>query len=152
MKYVWTFLLKNILLFVIGGDIYLMIEIAFRGYSHWSMFILGGICFLCLGYINKLLPWETPFPLQMLIGMLIITALEFITGLIVNIGLGWNVWDYSNVPFNLLGQISLRSSVGWYFLSAAGILLDDYLRYWLFQEEKPRYFLGFKKVFEKRSK
>jgi uncharacterized membrane protein len=132
-------LLKNLFLFVVGGDIYLFIEILYRGYSHWSMFLLGGVCFLCLGYINLFLPWETPLPIQMLIGAVIITALEFGTGCIVNLWLGWHVWDYSNVPFNLWGQICLPASVGWYLLSIVGIVLDDYLRYWIFHEEKPRY-------------
>ncbi len=131
--------LKNAFLFTVGGIIYILLEIISRGYSHWTMFLLGGICFLCLGYINRFLPWKTPLTLQMLIGMGIITALEFITGIIVNICLGWHVWDYSNIPYNLLGQISLQSSIGWYFLSVIGIVLDDYLRYWLFCEEKPHY-------------
>lgn len=130
---------KNMFIFLTGGGIYIMIEIFYRGFSHWSMFILGGICFLSLGYINKFLSWETPLLLQMLIGAVIITILELITGLIVNVGLGWQVWDYSQKPLNLYGQISLISSIGWYFLSAVGILLDDYLRYWIFGEEKPRY-------------
>ena len=77
--------------------------------------------------------------LQMLIGMVIITALELIKGLVVNINLGWNVWDYAKEPFNLLGQICLFSSFWWYFLSVVGIVLDDYLRYWIFHEEKPHY-------------
>lgn len=132
-------LFKNLFLFVVGGDIYILIEILYRGYSHLSMFLLGGVCFLCLGYINRFLPWETPLLLQMLIGAVIITALEFGTGCIVNLWLGWHVWDYSNVPFNLWGQICLPVSVGWYLLSVVGIVLDDYLRYWIFHEEKPRY-------------
>jgi len=131
--------LKNAFLFTVGGIIYILMEIISRGYSHWTMFLLGGICFLCLGYINRFLPWKTPLTLQMLIGTGIITALELITGIIVNICLGWQVWDYSNIPYNLLGQISLQSSIGWYFLSVIGIVLDDYLRYWIFCEEKPRY-------------
>ncbi len=132
-------LLKNLFLFVVGGDIYIIIEILYRGYSHWTMFLLGGVCFLCLGYINRFLPWETPLPLQMLIGSGIITTLELMTGCIVNIYLGWHVWDYSNVLFNLFGQICLPASIVWYFLSAVGIMLDDYLRYWIFHEEKPHY-------------
>lgn len=36
-------------LFLIGGLCYYMIEVAFRGYSHYSMFILGGICFILCG-------------------------------------------------------------------------------------------------------
>ncbi len=131
--------LKNFTLFAFGGLVYVIIEILFRGYSHWSMYLLGGICFLALGYINRFLSWETPLPLQMLIGGVIITVLELITGLIVNVHFGWDVWDYSAIPFNLYGQICLRSSIGWCFLSVVGIVLDDYLRYWVFGEEKPRY-------------
>jgi uncharacterized membrane protein len=134
-----NFLLKDTFLFLVGGDIYILIEIGFRGYSHWTMFVLGGICFLSLGYINRFLPWTTPLPVQMLIGMGIITVLELITGLVVNVYLGWNVWDYSNMPFNLLGQICLLASAGWYMLSVVGIVLDDYLRYWIFHEDKPHY-------------
>lgn len=135
-----NFLLKDVFLFLVGGFLYQLIEIVSRGYSHWTMLVLGGVCFLLLGYINRFLSWETPLPLQMLIGMVLITVLELATGLVVNVWLGWNVWNYSNMPANLMGQISLLPSFGWYFLSAVGIILDDFLRFWLFREEKPRYY------------
>ena len=130
---------KYLFLGVIGSIIYMSLEILWRGYTHWTMGVLGGICFICLGLINELLSWETPLVLQMLIGGTIITILEFITGYIVNLWLGWNVWDYSELPFNLWGQISLFSSIGWIGLSLVGIVLDDYLRFWLFHEDKPQY-------------
>ena len=132
-------LLKYYTLGTLGGLIYVFIELLWRGYSHWSMLLLGGICFIALGLINEIIPWEMPLTVQMLIGSVIITVLEFITGCIVNLWLGWDVWNYSNLPYNLLGQISVVSSVGWYFLSAVGIVLDDWLRYIFFGEEKPRY-------------
>ena len=133
--------LKDAFLFAVGGLLYQVIEIGFRGYSHWTMFLLGGLCFLLLGAINRFLPWETPFPLQMLLGAAAVTLLELVAGLIVNVRLGWNVWDYSGSPMNFMGQISLYSSIAWFFLSALGIVLDDILRYWIFGEEKPHYCL-----------
>ena len=132
-------LLKYYTLGTLGGTVYVFIELLWRGYSHWSMFLLGGICFIALGLINEVIPWEMPLTVQMFIGCAIITVLEFITGCIVNLWFGWDVWDYSDLPYNLLGQISLKSSVGWYFLSAVGIVFDDWLRYIFFGEEKPRY-------------
>ena len=132
-------LLKYLALGTLGGVIYVLIELMWRGYSHWSMFLLGGVCFIALGLINEILPWQMPLTVQMFIGCAIITVLEFITGCIVNLWLGWGVWDYSDLPYNLLGQISVVSSVGWYFLSAVGIVLDDWLRYIFFGEEKPKY-------------
>ena len=126
-------------LFFVGATIYVIIENLYRGYSHWTMFLLGGICFIALGLINEVIPWDMPLLLQMFIGCIIITVLELITGCVVNIWLGWNVWDYSELPFNLWGQISLFSSIVWVGLSLVGIVLDDYIRWKFFGEEKPHY-------------
>lgn len=134
-------LLKNTTLFFIGGIIYYLIEIAWRGYSHWTMYLLGGFCFLCIGLINEFFTWEIKIWKQAIYGTALITVLEFFSGCIINIWLGWNVWDYSNVPFNILGQICLPYIILWFPLSAAGIILDDWLRHFLFKEEKPHYFL-----------
>ena len=139
MKKILKTILKYIFLFLVGGFIYYSIEIAYRGYSHWTMILLGGICFIALGNINNVLSWGTPLIVQSLIGATIITALEYITGLIVNIRLGWNVWDYSDVPLNIQGQICAPFFMVWIFVAAIGIILDDYLRYWLFKEKKPKY-------------
>ena len=130
---------KYVLLWIIGGIIYTIMEILFRGYTHYSMFILGGICFIALGLINEIVPWEMPLTVQMLIGCVIITILEFISGCILNLWLKLNIWDYSNLPLNLLGQICLPFSILWYFISAIGIVIDDYIRYIYFDEEHPRY-------------
>ena len=139
MKKILKIILKYIFLFLVGGFVYYSIEIAYRGYSHWTMILLGGICFIALGNINNILSWSTPLIAQSLIGATIITILEYITGLIVNIKLGWNVWDYSDVPLNIQGQICLPFFMVWIFVAAVGIILDDYLRYWLFKEKKPKY-------------
>ena len=130
---------KYLFLFGIGGFIYALIEIMFRGHTHWTMMILGGICFIAIGLINEFLSWDIPLIAQGIIGSVTITSLEFITGCIVNLKLGWNVWDYSDVLFNVKGQICLPFSVLWVFISVAAIILDDYLRYWIFHEEKPHY-------------
>lgn len=121
--------------------LYVGIELLWRGHSHWTMFVLGGLCFVLLGRINEVIPWCMPLWQQILIGTTIITGLEFVTGCIVNLWLGWGVWDYSNVPFNIMGQICVPYMLLWVPISLAGILLDDYLRFWLFGEEKPHYCL-----------
>ena len=139
IKKIFKLIIKYVVLFVTGGLVYMSLELLWRGYTHWTMGVLGGICFICLGLINELLSWKTPLALQMLIGSTIITILEFITGCIVNLWLGWNIWDYSNLPLNLLGQICLPFSILWYFISAIGIIIDDYIRYIYFDEERPRY-------------
>lgn len=130
---------KYLFLWITGGAIYICLEMLFRGYSHWTMFILGGTCFVILGLINEVIPWNIPIWQQMFIGASIVTVLEFITGCIVNLWLEWGVWDYSNMPGNILGQICPVFFVIWLPVSLAGIILDDWLRYWLWGEKKPHY-------------
>ena len=131
--------MKLLALFVSGGLIYVLIEMIWRGHTHWTMFLVGGICFVLVGLINEGFTFEMPLVFQMVISMFVITAVEFIAGYIINIRLGWDVWDYSELPFNLMGQICLPYMGLWFLLSALAIVLDDYLRYWFFGEEKPRY-------------
>lgn len=130
---------KYSFLFLVGGLIYYAIEVFYVGYSHPSMFILGGICFLCIGLLNEFYKYDMSLVSQMFISSLIITALEFFGGLVINRWLNLNVWDYSYMPYNFMGQINLYSSVLWFFLSAPAILLDDYLRYHFFGGTKPHY-------------
>lgn len=130
---------KCMFLFVTGGLLYNIIEMVYRGWTHWTMFFLGGICFICLGLINEIIPWETPLWRQVLIGACIITVLEFITGCIVNLWLGWEIWNYSKEPGNILGQICPQYFVLWIPVSLAGIILDDWIRYWRYDEERPHY-------------
>lgn len=131
--------LKYLFLFTTGGLLYNILELAWRDRTHWTMFILGGLCFICLGLINELVPWELPLWKQALLGAGIITVLEFLTGCFINLWLGWQVWDYSQMPGNLLGQVCPQFFVLWIPVSLAGIVSDDYLRYWLFNEEQPHY-------------
>ena len=129
---------KPLILFLIGGLAYILMELMWRGYTHWTMFFVGGLAFVLIGAINEVIPWNMPLWMQSIIGALIITSIEFVSGCIINLWLGWNVWDYSNLPFNVFGQICLPFSVIWIFVATIGIILDDYLRYWLFGEEKPQ--------------
>lgn len=101
----------------------------------------GWIGFIFIGLINEYLSWKTPLWLQCLIGTLLVLLLEFVFGCVLNLWLNLNIWDYSNTPFNILGQVCLPFAFAWYFLTAVAIILDDYLRYWLFKEEKPKYYI-----------
>lgn len=118
---------KEFFIFIIFGISYFTLEILSRGYSHWTMIFLGGIVSVLIGLINEITPnmrmWK-----QMFLGTILITVFEFILGYILNIKLGLGIWDYSNIPFNIMGQICLPFSFLWFVLSYFVIMLDDILK------------------------
>ena len=114
--------MKNNLLFLIGGGSYVGLEFLYRGRSHISMFAAGGICFLLLGKIGRCV--RRPF-FRAVSGMLTITSVEFLFGLLFN--RNYTVWDYRHQPYNLLGQICPQFMLLWMPLSLAAIALHDRL-------------------------
>lgn len=103
------------------------------------MLLLAGFLFIIIGLFNEIWEWKTSIIFQILISAITATILEFIVGYIVNIKLKWDIWDYSNVPFNFMGQICLPYTLLWAIVSLIAIFLDDIIRWKFFNEEKPRY-------------
>lgn len=132
-------LVKFLILLSSGGLIYVLIEFLYRGRSHWSMFLVGGICFVLIGGLNNWFPWNWSILRQMGISAAIVTAVEFVSGILLNMVLNLDVWDYSNMPFNIYGQICLPFTVIWFFLSFLAIVADDFLRWLWFGERFPEY-------------
>ena len=130
---------KALVLFLFGAVLYAAIEIMWRGYTHWTMAALGGLLFLLLGGLNNWLPWDMPLLWQIIIGTAIVTAAEFVAGCILNLWLGLGIWDYSNLLGNIFGQICPQFTLAWAGLSLIAIVLDDYIRHWLWGEERPHY-------------
>lgn len=109
--------------FLSGGIIYSLIEILWRGYTHWTMTLVGGLCFLLLYVINNRMT-SCPLLKRCLIGAGIITVIEFAAGVVVNIIFGLDVWDYSGMSFNILGQVCLFFSCMWFMLCIPAFLLS----------------------------
>lgn len=95
---------ENTIIFLSGAGGYYAIELAWRGRSHWTMALTGGTC-LCLLYRLNIYFDKRPILVKAVAGAGLITAVEFLVGCIVNLGLKWDVWDYSRKRFNILGQI-----------------------------------------------
>jgi len=127
---------KEWLLAALGGGCYVLLELLWRGRSHWTMFVLGGLCFQLIGCLNR--RQTMPLALQACLGAMIVTALELLTGITVNLLLDWNVWDYSALPANFLGQICLYYFVLWIPISAAAALAGNWLRHRLFGAPMPQ--------------
>lgn len=114
--------LDDAILFFFGAVSYGLIEIIWRGKTHPSMLLAGGICFSFMNIIYNNLKSVHPLYKCLLSGG-VITTVELVFGCIFNIILKQDVWDYSRIPFNLGGQICLLYSVLWALLSIIAVPL-----------------------------
>ncbi len=117
----------DFLMFPMGALGYGLIEILWRGYTHPSMLTAGGICFVFFAKIGEKLKNASVFK-KAIIGSGFITFIELVFGIIFNIILKKNVWDYSKMPLNFKGQICLLYSVFWGFLSIIFIPFATYVK------------------------
>lgn len=115
------------IVFSVGAVLYSLIEILFRGFTHWTMTVTGGLAFLMIHISNFKMKTKNLF-LKCLAGCAIITSLEFFVGLIVNRKFHLNVWDYSSQKFNLLGQICPAFSAAWFFITYPALYLSKFIK------------------------
>lgn len=114
------------IVFGVGAMSYTLIEILWRGYTHWSMTLTGGFCLSMLYLIN--VSMDVPFAVKCILGAITITAVEFVVGCIVNLTFHREVWDYSSLRFNLMGQICLRFSLMWLALCIPAYVVCDFIK------------------------
>ncbi len=114
-------------IFLLGGVIYSAVEVVTRGFTHWSMTIAGGICLMII-YHHFLTHPDDGILSHCLFGMITITSVEFVFGVIFNMILGWNVWDYSNMYLNFMGQICPSFSAAWFLISVPAVMICEAVR------------------------
>lgn len=132
-------IIEYIAIFIVGAITYMLLEICWRGYTHWTMGILGGIVIILVGLINEVTRKDLPLIIQAPMASIIITLLEYWAGYILNIQLGMNIWDYSDLPFNVDGQVCLYYSLLWMILGIVASVADDLIRWYVFKEEAPKF-------------
>lgn len=112
--------------FLMGYFIYSMIEIINRGYTHWTMSLTGGFILAVLYAVNS----RNGMTLlkSCFIGAFCITAAELAIGIFDNIIMHWNVWDYSGMPYNFMGQICPLFSFYWFLLCVPAYFLCGKIR------------------------
>ena len=137
IKKIIKLIIKYVVLFVIGGLVYCGIELMWRERTHISSFIMGGTAILIVGGLNEGYDLDMPVWYQMLMSSLFITAMEYVVG--INFNADYHIWDYRELWLNVDGQICLGYSLLWGLLGLVGILLDDFIRWVFFGEEKPKY-------------
>ena len=133
-------------LFLSCGFIYCMIEILFRGWSHWSMFILTGFLgVFCVDSINNTLSFDCDYIVQILISTILCTIVEGISGIILNVWLQLNVWDYSKMTFGtfFFGQCNVLFCFAWMLIISIIIFYCDAYNYYILKIEPCPYYIIF---------
>ncbi len=115
--------LKKTAVFAIGAAGYTCAEIMWRGWTHWTMAATGGLCALGIYRIN--INSKGCFAAKILESTALITAAEFAVGCIVNKLLRWDIWDYSKMPYNILGQICPQYILLWIPLAVLALAVSS---------------------------
>ena len=131
---------------LIGSLVYSLLEVAARGFTHWTMTVTGGFLAIVLYLMNWHAPPHTRL-LQYIAGAIMITAVEMLVGVADNLILHWNVWDYTDMPLNLYGQICLPFTILWFFLCIPALWLCERVAslFHPFRREHPHYTTPFRK-------
>jgi uncharacterized membrane protein len=120
--------IRNILtIYTFGSIFYSLIEIYTRGFTHWTMVISGGFTFVII-YLTSIKLSNKPYSLQITVYTLIITAVEFTLGFVLNTVLKMDIWSYADKPYNLLGYICLYNCLLWLLLSMPCALFCSFFR------------------------
>ncbi len=121
--------------FVFGAVVYPLIEILWRGHTHVSMSLLGGICMGFIYFVYHRFSYRSVI-FRSLLATLMISAWELLFGAVLNIALDLNIWDYSDMPLNFMGQVCLPYASLWLLLSFPAFFVCHYLRVFSDYNEK----------------
>jgi len=113
-------------MFALGAAAYPVVELVWRGRTHWTMSVTGGLCTLLIHLCDRKLR-SAGLAVRCGMGCAVITLTEFAVGCVVNRLLGWNVWDYSDAPLNILGQICPLYCGFWFVLSLPVLAFSSWL-------------------------
>ena len=115
---------KQIWLACFGGFSYFILELIYNGNSHWISFVFGSVCFEIIGKVRLL---NLNIVIKCILSGSLITIFEFFAGVVCNLILNWNMWNYSMFFLNISGQICLYFSTLWILLSFPAIKLHQAL-------------------------
>lgn len=137
----------SMLLWSWGGTVYFLLEVAFKTLTghperiSWTMLVVAILLTIPVERAGEQLLWEVPLWLQALCCAALVTAVELAAGCVINLWLGWDVWDYTAMPGNLWGQICPQYSAIWWVLCLVFIPMFDWLRWAVEGGVRPRYII-----------
>ena len=140
----------SMLLWTWGGAVYFLLEVAWKSIGghperiSWTMLVVAVILCVPIERCGAEAPWEWPIWLQAVACAALVIVVELVAGVVLNIWLGLDIWDYSHLPLNFLGQICPQFSALWVVLCLVFVPVFDWLRWAVEGGEKPHYSWGWK--------
>lgn len=113
------------MIFLTGSCAYPTLEMIWRGRTHYSMALAGGVCLYLINRICCEKMAKRSLYARCVVGSVIITVVEFTVGVVFNDLLKLNVWDYSDMPLNIMGQICLPYSLLWVGITLPAMALCE---------------------------
>lgn len=133
-----------ILIFILCGVIYYSMELIWRGYSHYSMFLCAGVAGLVIMFLNDhFYNFSTDFRIQSLTAGLICSIIEYGIGEIFN--RDYSIWDYRGLWGTISwldNQVNILFVGLWIVISCFAIPFLDYMQWKLGLGKKPWYRIG----------
>lgn len=135
----------SMLLWVFGGTLYFLLEVTYKTVTmhperiSWTMLVLATFLTIPVERCGAECPWGWPLALQAALCTVAVTGAELAAGVVLNLWLGLDVWDYSGLPGNLLGQICPQFTAAWFVLCIVFIVIFDWLRYAVAGGDRPTY-------------
>ena len=133
------------LLWCFGGTVYFLLEVAYKTLTghperiSWTRLVLAILLTVPVERCGAQLPWDIPLWIQAICCAVLVNAVELAAGVVLNLWLGLDIWNYSDLPFNLWGQICPRFFAVWLLLCLLFIPVFDRMRYTVEGGEKPHY-------------
>lgn len=141
----WSKWVLSVLLWFFGGALYFLLEVVFKTITghperiSWTMLLVAILLTIPVERAGAELSWACPLWIQAAVCAALVTAVELAAGLLLNVWLELDVWDYSAMAFNLWGQICPQFSVLWWGLCLIFIPVFDWLRWVVEGGDTPRY-------------
>lgn len=104
--------------FLTGFVGYPLLEVLYRGRTHYSMAFAGGMAMCLIRFASRT---AYPLPVKAFVCGTGITGIELLCGTLWN--RSYAVWDYRQLPLNYRGQICLPYSLLWCALSAGALAI-----------------------------
>jgi len=152
-----NWLLRILWLWLITGGVYFVAEGIWRissngGWANIAMLPVGGLCGVLIAIMNENPKFKgRKMAVKALYGMAVLVVVEFASGYVMNIMMGMNVWDYSNRPFNFMGQICLAYAALWFMFTPFIIWFDDFIRFKMWNDgERYAWYVNYIKLFARR--